>query len=244
MIVARANEVLKECQQVLKSPVFRINFGIFSRSPATTASRLMKGRVKDPAQKQEVVCPKCRAPYRRVRARWCWSRPLRHETADPTRRAPDDRVWQRFDASNLRYMRLFYQAFPKRDVLRHELSWTHYRTLLRLEDPRARTWYMREAASQNWSSRALERQIGTLYYERPLTSKDRKTVRNPNDDSARLRLTAQTTPDEARTKEGTTQTSVPYGRQRPPVKIGRNEELANTLESVAASHGRGSPRGE
>jgi hypothetical protein len=32
-----------------------------------------------------------------------------------------------FDASNLRYMRLFYQSFPIRDALRHELSWTHYR---------------------------------------------------------------------------------------------------------------------
>ena len=37
-----------------------------------------------------------------------------------------------FDISNLRYMRLFYQAFPIRDALRHELSWTHYRTLLRV----------------------------------------------------------------------------------------------------------------
>ena len=39
-----------------------------------------------------------------------------------------------FDASNLRYMRLFYQAFPNCDALRHELSWTHYRLLLRVED--------------------------------------------------------------------------------------------------------------
>jgi len=39
-----------------------------------------------------------------------------------------------FDASNLRYMRLFYQAFRIRDALRHELSWTHYRSLLRVED--------------------------------------------------------------------------------------------------------------
>ena len=38
-----------------------------------------------------------------------------------------------FDASNLRYMRLFYLAFPIRDALRHELSWTHYRTLLKLD---------------------------------------------------------------------------------------------------------------
>jgi uncharacterized protein DUF1016 len=66
-----------------------------------------------------------------------------------------------FDASNLRYMRLFYQAFPKCDALRHELSWTHYRTLLRVEEPKAREWYMVEAATQNWSTRGLERQIGT-----------------------------------------------------------------------------------
>ena len=44
---------------------------------------------------------------------------------------------QGFDASNLRYMRLFYKAFPIRDALRHELSWTHYRALLRVEDARA-----------------------------------------------------------------------------------------------------------
>lgn len=42
-----------------------------------------------------------------------------------------------FDASNLRYMRLFYLAFPIRDALRHELSWTHYRTLLRVDNPDA-----------------------------------------------------------------------------------------------------------
>ena len=78
-----------------------------------------------------------------------------------------------FDASNLRYMRLFYQAFPMCDALRHELSWTHYRTLLRVESAEAQQWYMNEAATQNWSSRALERQIGTLYYERLLLSEDK-----------------------------------------------------------------------
>ena len=43
-----------------------------------------------------------------------------------------------FDASNLRYMWLFYQAFPMRDALRHALSWTHYRNLLRVENQQAR----------------------------------------------------------------------------------------------------------
>jgi len=82
-----------------------------------------------------------------------------------------------FDASNLRYMRLFYLAFPICDALRHELNWTHYRTLLRVEDEHAREWYAKEAIAQNWSSRALERQVGRLYYERLLSSKDRKAVR-------------------------------------------------------------------
>ena len=82
-----------------------------------------------------------------------------------------------FDASNLRYMRLFYLAFPNCDALRHELSWTHYRTLLRVEDAAAREWYENEAVAQNWSSRALERQVGRLYFERLLSSKDRKAVK-------------------------------------------------------------------
>src|SRR5882762_7048090 len=81
-----------------------------------------------------------------------------------------------FDVSNLRYMRLFYQAFPIRDALRHELSWTHYRTLLRVENDSARQWYMNEAVSQGWTTRSLERQISTLYYERLLTTSDRPAL--------------------------------------------------------------------
>lgn len=81
-----------------------------------------------------------------------------------------------FDASNLRNMRQFYQSFPIRDALRPELGWTHYRLLIRVENPAARDWYMREAISQNWSVRALERQIGVLYYERLLSSKEKTQV--------------------------------------------------------------------
>lgn len=81
-----------------------------------------------------------------------------------------------FDATNLRHMRAFFLAFPIRDALRRELSWTHYRTLLKLDSDSARQWYMNEAATQNWSTRALERQIGTLYYERLLASQDRAAV--------------------------------------------------------------------
>lgn len=81
-----------------------------------------------------------------------------------------------FDASNLRHMRGFYLAFPIRDALRRELSWTHYRLLLRVDSAEARQWYVQEAATQNWSTRALERQISSLYYERLLLSQDKAAV--------------------------------------------------------------------
>jgi hypothetical protein len=54
-----------------------------------------------------------------------------------------------FDERNLRHMRSFYLAFPIRNALRTELSWTHYRMLLRLDNPKAREWYVNEAANQN-----------------------------------------------------------------------------------------------
>ncbi len=47
-----------------------------------------------------------------------------------------------FDASNLRNMRQFFLAFPICDALRRELSWTHYRSLLRVDNAEARQWYM------------------------------------------------------------------------------------------------------
>ncbi len=82
-----------------------------------------------------------------------------------------------FDERNLRHMRAFFQGFPIWNAVRTELSWTHYRNLLRVENEQARNWYMEESASQNWSTRALDRQIGTLYYERLLSSRDRDPVR-------------------------------------------------------------------
>ena len=74
-----------------------------------------------------------------------------------------------YDESNLRYMRLFYLAFPIRDALRHELSWTHYRSLTRVADPIAREWYMNECIASSWGTRVLDRQIATQSYERLLS---------------------------------------------------------------------------
>lgn len=81
-----------------------------------------------------------------------------------------------FDESNLRYMRLFYKNFPIRDTLRHELSWSHYRRLSSIENTDARMWYMNEAADFVWSTRQLDRQISTLYYDRLLLSQNKDAV--------------------------------------------------------------------
>lgn len=81
-----------------------------------------------------------------------------------------------FDEREVRKIRQFYLTFPIRDALRPELSWTHYRTLIRVENETARIYYNMEAAEQNWSTRALERQINSLYYERLLMSRDQTPV--------------------------------------------------------------------
>ena len=81
-----------------------------------------------------------------------------------------------FNERNLRRMRVFYQAYPIWTAVRSELSWTHYRILLQVENPQARDWYIQESIEHSWSSRALERQVDKLYYERLLMSKDKEPV--------------------------------------------------------------------
>ena len=59
-------------------------------------------------------------------------------------------------------------------LLHPALSWTHYRTLLRVDTNNARSFYEIEAIKNNWSARELERQINSLLYERLALSKDKK----------------------------------------------------------------------
>jgi predicted nuclease of restriction endonuclease-like (RecB) superfamily len=79
-----------------------------------------------------------------------------------------------FDKSNVWNMRQFYIVFPILDALRRELSWTHYRHLMRVEKENAREFYKDEAIKGNWSTRQLERQINSLFFDRILMSKDKK----------------------------------------------------------------------
>ena len=83
-----------------------------------------------------------------------------------------------FGETNLKYFRQFYKVFPIRHTLRGELSWSHYRQLIRVDDDKARTFYLKEAAECTWSSRQLERQINTFYYQRLLASNNQDVVRS------------------------------------------------------------------
>ncbi len=63
-------------------------------------------------------------------------------------------------------MRNFYLAYPNMNALRSELSWTHYRLLLRVEKQEACTFYEVETVNAHWATRELERRINALLFER------------------------------------------------------------------------------
>lgn len=85
-----------------------------------------------------------------------------------------------FTKTNLYSFYSFYKCFPQ---IFHSvsgksnlLSWTHYRTLLQVEDSAAREWYAREASEQTWSVRTLQRNISSQYYYRLLKSQQKESV--------------------------------------------------------------------
>jgi len=95
-----------------------------------------------------------------------------------------DEFGKGFSVANLKNFRQFYTTFPdfnKSNALRSQLTWSHYRLIMRVENSDAREYYIREAAEQNWSTRQLERNIATVWYDRllkppiasqPVTAKD------------------------------------------------------------------------
>ena len=81
-----------------------------------------------------------------------------------------------FTVANLRNMRQFYFTFEKHYTVCSELSWSHCRLLMRVENANARDFYVEECKRGNWSVRQLERQINSLCYERLLTSRDKDSI--------------------------------------------------------------------
>ena len=91
-----------------------------------------------------------------------------------------------YAVTNLRYMRQFYLTFPIRHTLCDELSWSHYRILMRVPEAEAREWYVNECIACGWGVRELDRQVSTQAYGRLLS------VANP--DRRRKRREVPNTP--------------------------------------------------
>ena len=81
-----------------------------------------------------------------------------------------------FGRRNLAWMRELYLKYPILHALRAELSWTHYRLLLKVEKPTAREFYETESIGGNWSTRELERQINSFYFERTAASQNKRQM--------------------------------------------------------------------
>lgn len=89
-----------------------------------------------------------------------------------------------FSYANLRNFRQFYLIYPNAEIcyaLRSKLTWTHHRLIMRVENRDAQTYYIKECDEQNWSSRTLERNINTAYFQRTLSSKTEDITKQPND---------------------------------------------------------------
>ena len=87
-----------------------------------------------------------------------------------------------FTYVNLTNMRKFYMLFPNVYALRKHLTWTHYRSLIRVENPKAREIYMNEAADNQWSTRFLDQQVDKHSCER-LISTHKEAVNELNNEN-------------------------------------------------------------
>lgn len=78
-------------------------------------------------------------------------------------------------------IRQFYTTFPDFSIVRTlsaQLSWSHFQRIAKVQNEKARIYYLKEASINNWSVRTLDRNISTLYYQRLLSSQQQETVLN------------------------------------------------------------------
>ncbi len=83
-----------------------------------------------------------------------------------------------FSVANLKNFRQFYLTFARDEksyTLCSQLSWSHIRLIMRIDNEKARTYYLTESKAENWSVRQLQRNINSCYYERLLSSSDRQS---------------------------------------------------------------------
>ncbi len=111
-----------------------------------------------------------------------------------------DEFGKGFSVTNVKNFRSFYLKFndlpishilcdaslQKSQTLSDLLPWSHYERLIRVSDPEARRWYAKEALSQTWSFRTLDRNINTQYYDRLLISQKKEPVIREMEDKTRM----------------------------------------------------------
>jgi predicted nuclease of restriction endonuclease-like (RecB) superfamily len=81
-----------------------------------------------------------------------------------------------YSKRQIELFRQFYRTFPIANALRSQLSWTQYKTLIRLDNQDQREFYIAESVKNNRTSRQLERQINSNLFERLLMSNDKESV--------------------------------------------------------------------
>ncbi len=81
-----------------------------------------------------------------------------------------------FTVRQLEMNRQFFRTFPNTNALRSQFNWTHYRTLIRIDNQDKRDFYIAETEKNNWTARQLERQVNSQLFERLLVSNDVKAV--------------------------------------------------------------------
>jgi len=82
-----------------------------------------------------------------------------------------------FSRQNLQNMKQFYLCFRNCQTLSSKLSWSQYVLLTRINNEQSRYFYMKEAESENWSVRELERQIDSMLFERLALSRNKKGIK-------------------------------------------------------------------
>ena len=81
-----------------------------------------------------------------------------------------------FSLSNLKRMRQFYIVFPIGAEAPHQLNWTHFVELLKINDPLERSFYLQQTILENWSTTQLIRQKSSSLFLRLAASKDKKGI--------------------------------------------------------------------
>ena len=87
-----------------------------------------------------------------------------------------DEFGKGFSSRNLRTMRKFYLIYPIWKTVSSKLSWSHYLELIKIEEDNKRNFYFNECINTRWSVRELQRQIGSLLYERLALSTDKEKI--------------------------------------------------------------------